>query len=334
MTNKTKILCISTGGTIAMAKGEDGCFSPIKTAGDLLDTIPEIKNLYQVEIYTYDNIDSADISPPFWEGLADVIYKKYNDYDGFVITHGTDTMAYTASALSFFFQELNKPVVLTGSQISIGVLGSDGKRNLINAFRVAASNIAEVVIVFGSKIIRGTRARKISAFSLEAFGSINENPVGEIGLSLRLRSNAVRKGDRKLLYIPTINPNVSKLLVYPGFSVDLLDYAVEKSDGIVLLGYGTGNVPLSKENDLIKIIKKASDKGVPVIIGTQCILGRTNLKLYSVGNSVLNAGGIPSVDMTPEATLIKLMWILGQTTNMKIISSMIAKSYCGEISKM
>jgi len=182
--NKPKILHISTGGTIAMKKGEDGALFPFASAQDLLDTVPEVNDIAEVEFLSISSIDSADLTPDFWFNLAKAVVDNYDSYDGFVITHGTDTMAYSAAALSFFLQELDKPVVFTGSQISIGLIGSDGKRNLVNAFRVAKSDISEVVVVFGSKIIRGVRARKISAFSLEAFDSVNENPIGEIGLHM------------------------------------------------------------------------------------------------------------------------------------------------------
>ncbi|MBU1218271.1 asparaginase [Myxococcota bacterium] len=333
MSEKTKILHIATGGTIAMASDADGAMAAIDSTSDLLAMVPEVKSFADVHFKQLKSVDSANISPPDWLDIADIIVKNYNDFDAFVITHGTDTMAYTAAALSFFLLELDKPVILTGSQIAISVIGSDGKRNLVNAFRVACSDLAEVAIVFGSSIIRGVRARKISAFSLEAFDSINENALGEIGLSVRLsRSRAQRKNGRRLLYTPTLNKDVALVTIYPGFKESYLQHIIDTHSGVVLLGYGTGNIPSGDNDGLLKIIKNASEKGIPVIVGTQCVLGSTNLGMYRVGKSVLEAGGIPSVDMTPEAAFVKLMWVLGQTDKMERITSMMLKNWVGEIS--
>jgi L-asparaginase len=333
MDNKPRILHISTGGTIAMAKSSDGAFSPLETSRDLIKNVPEVSSFADVHLKSLASLDSANLCPSFWPQLAQAIVDDYDNYDGFVISHGTDTMAYSAAAISFFLQEIDKPIVFTGSQIAMGVIGSDGKRNLINAFRVAVSNISEVVVVFGSKIIRGVRSRKISAFSLEAFESINENPLGEIGLHVRISSSRARKkAGRRLLYNPSLEKNVALFTIYPGFSTSLLEYIIDNYSGVVLLGYGTGNIPSGDENNLVEIIKKATAKGVPVVVGTQCVLGSTNLSIYKVGKSVLDAGAIPSVDMTPESAFVKLMWVLGQTNDSKRVESMMLKSYCGEIS--
>ncbi|MGM0597143.1 MAG: asparaginase [Myxococcota bacterium] len=333
MSQKPRILQISTGGTIAMTRDQDGVLSPLKTAEELFDLVPEVSDFAEVNMLNLTENDSANLAPQFWTLLSQTIVNNYDKYEGFVITHGTDTMSYTAAALSFFFHELDKPIVLTGSQIATGMIGSDGKRNLVNSFRVAASDLAEVVVVFGSKIIRGVRARKISAFSLEAFESINEAPLGEIGLTMRIsRSRARRRSGRKLLYLPNLEPEVALVTMYPGFSKEFLQAAVDLHKGLVILGYGTGNIPVIPDNYLIEIIKKATRRNIPVIIGTQCVLGATKLSLYRVGKSVQDAKAIPSMDMTPETALVKLMWILGQTNDMNQVSSMMLKSYVGELS--
>ena len=332
MSNKKNILHIATGGTIAMKKAEDGTLTPYDSAQSLLDSVPEIKTFCNVDMIALPPIDSANIYPQYWIKIADSIVENYKKYDGFVVTHGTDTLAFTASALSFFIRELDKPVVLTGSQIAMSIIGSDAKRNLINAFRVATTNISEVVVVFGSKIIRGVRARKISAFSLEAFESINESPLGEIGLSLRIRSRAKKKAGRHLLYQPYLEPNVALVHIYPSFTAENLRDIVKRRKGIVLLGYGTGNMPVDEKHGILPVIKESTESGIPVMIGTQCVLGPTNLGLYRVGKEILDAGAIPSIDMTPEATYTKLMWVLGQTNDIKLIKSKMLKSYVGEIS--
>ncbi len=328
-----RILHIATGGTIAMAKNEGDALTPVETDEDLLLSVPEVKTMAKVHVERIASMDSTNLLPGFWITLAETVLAHYNAYDGFVITHGTDTMAYSAAALSFMLQELDKPLVLTGSQISMGILGSDAKRNLVNAFRVATSNIAEVMVVFGSKIIRGVRARKISAFSLEAFNSINEPALGEIGLQMRVsRSRAKRSSGRRVLPLLTLEPNVALVTLFPSLSEELLAHIVETHAGMVLLGYGTGNIPDTQERSLVQVVKGATKRGKPVVVGTQCVLGSTNLALYQVGKSVLDAGAIPSVDMTPEASLVKLMWVLGQTKDLRQVESMMLKSYCGEIS--
>lgn len=332
MSEKPNILLITMGGTIAMAKTSDGVMVPFQNAEQLLTAVPEVQEIADVHMLSLPAIDSSNISPEYWLELTRTVAKKYHDFDGFVITHGTDTMAYTASALAFMLQELDKPVVLTGSQVAIGVLGSDGPRNLINAFRVATSDFAEVVVVFGSRIIRGVRARKISAFAMEAFESINENPLGEIGISMRISRRTARRVGKRLLFTPTLDPLVAMVTIHPGIEPSLLEHIVSTHHGVVLLGFGTGNIPTEGTRNLRETIWKATQSGIPVVVGTQCVLGSTNLGLYRVGKDILDVGAIPSVDMTPEATLVKLMWVLGQTRDMERISSMMLKSYVGEIS--
>ena len=328
---KPKILHICTGGTIAMSRGEDSSLAPITSNEDLLRMVPEVEGFVDVTVKRLASMDSANIDPHFWLTLAQTVADNYDHYDGFVITHGTDTMAYSAAALSFMLSELDKAVVRTGSQIAIELVGSDGKRNLVNAFRVAASDVAEVMVVFGSKIIRGVRARKISAFALEAFDSINEAPLGEIGLEMRVATAVKRRAGRRLLYTPELEPSVGLVTMHPGVTEEVLRFMVERHKGVVLLGYGTGNIPVREEANLVKIIRAAGDMGKPVVVGTQCVLGSTNLSLYQPGKEVLAAGAIPSVDMIPEAALVKLMWVLGQTTDLPRVASMMMKSYCGEI---
>ncbi len=331
MPDRPRILHIATGGTIAMARGSDGTMMPFQSASDLLAAVPEVQEFVDVHMESLPEIDSANIHPPYWLELARVIASRYHEFDGFVITHGTDTMAYSASAIAFMLQELDKPVVFTGSQIALGVIGSDGRRNLVNAFRVAASDCAEVVIVFGSRIIRAVRARKISAFALEAFESMNENAIGEIGLSIRISRRAMRRSGRRLLFVPALDPDVALVSAFPGLRPEVLQSIVDTHHGVVILGYGTGNIPTSGDLSLRDVVIRATSRGIPVVVGTQCVLGSTNLGMYRVGKEVLEAGAIPSVDMTPEATLTKLMWVLGQTREPDRVSSMILKSYVGEI---
>jgi L-asparaginase len=262
--------------------------------------------------------------------LGRAIYQKIREYDGFVVTHGTDTLCYTSAALSFILQELNKPVVVTGAQVPLEEIGSDGRANLINAVRVAISELAEVAVVFGSLIIRGSRAKKTSVFDMQAFTSVNEIPLGTIGLSIKFNQSARVRMRKKPLLRAFLNDSVAMLQVYPGLKPEVLDFMAEKHDGIVLEGYGAGNLP-NEKNSLIPAIKKATEKNVPVVVCTQCIVGSTEMELYQVGRAALDAGAIPAMDMTPETTLVKLMWVLGQTDDLASVDSMMQKSFVGEL---
>jgi L-asparaginase len=276
------------------------------------------------------NVDSSNLTPDLWITIGRAIYQKMQSYDGFVVTHGTDTLCYTSAALSFILQELNKPVVVTGAQVPLEEIGSDGRANLINAVRVAISDLSEVVVVFGSLIIRGTRAKKTSVFDMQAFVSVNEVPLGTIGLTIKFSSFARSRTRKKPLLRAFLNENVAMLPIYPGLKPEVLDFLADNHAGIVLEGYGAGNIPNEKYS-LIPAIKKATDRNVPVVVCTQCIVGSTEMELYQVGRAALDAGAIPAMDMTPETTMVKLMWVLGQTDDLATVDSMMQKSFVGEL---
>ncbi|HAE38629.1 MAG TPA: L-asparaginase 1 [Candidatus Riflebacteria bacterium] len=331
MLDKPRVLLVTTGGTITMLRGANGSLYPCEDAGKLLEYIPELSMLAEIDILPLANIDSSDITPAIWLTIANAVYQRMKEYDGFVVTHGTDTMCYTASALSFMLQELSKPVIITGSQVPLEEIGSDGRSNLINAVRVAISDLAEVAVVFGTLIIRGTRAKKTSVFDMQAFVSVNDVPLGTIGLAIKFSSFAKTRGRRKPMLRTSLNENVALIPVYPGIRPEIIDYIAGIHDGIVLEGYGAGNIPTSGEKSLIPAISSAIARNVPVVVCTQCIVGSTEMELYQVGRAALEAGAIPAMDMTPEATLVKLMWVLGQTDDMGSIESMMQKCFVGEL---
>lgn len=327
---RPKILLVTTGGTITMLRGASGSLQPCDDAGELIARIPELSLLADMDVLSLANVDSSNLTPELWITIGRAIYQKINDYDGFVVTHGTDTLCYTSAALSFILQELNKPVVVTGAQVPLEEIGSDGRTNLINAVRVAISDISEVVVVFGSLIIRGTRAKKTSVFDMQAFISVNEVPLGSIGLNIKFSDFARFRTRKKPLLRAFLNENVAMLPIYPGLKPEILDFLAERHAGIILEGYGAGNIPNEKYS-LIPAIKKATDKNVPVVVCTQCIVGSTEMELYQVGRSALDAGAIPAMDMTPETALVKLMWVLGQTDDLTTVDSMMQKSFVGEL---
>ncbi len=334
VSSKPKILILTTGGTITMLKSGNGALQPCENAEKLINAIPELSLLAEIEILPIVNIDSSNFTPNVWVQIAKAIFQRIKDFDGFVVAHGTDTMCYTAAALSFMLQELNKPVVITGAQVPLEEIGSDGRSNLINAVRVAISDLAEVAIVFGSQIIRGTRAKKMSAFDMQAFVSVNDEPLGKIGLSIKYDASAHMRSRKKPLLQAFLNNNVAMIPVYPGIKPEIIEYLAQNHAGIVIEGYGAGNLPTDENINLIPAIKAAVDRKVPVVVCTQCMLGSTEMELYQVGRAALDAGAIPAMDMTPETTMVKLMWVLGQTDDIGTVESMMLKSFSGELNEV
>jgi L-asparaginase len=330
MNPKPKILIIKTGGTISMVRGTDGILSPLNDAVSLRKLVPELEMIAELDVLPLASIDSSNVQPDLWVKLAQAIYSCYDDYDGFVITHGTDTLAFTAVALSLMIQNIGKPVIITGAQVPLSEIGSDGRANLINAVRVASDDLAEVAVVFGTQIIRGGRAKKTSAFHLQAFTSVNDYPIGTIGLTVVFTDAAVRRAPRKPILNVALEPSVAMIPVYPGIKPEILSYLATTHKGIVLEGYGAGNIP-TEGTPLIPAIREAVARCVPVVVCTQCLLGSTDMQLYHVGRAALEAGAIPGMDMNEEAALVELMWALGQTRDMKSIESIMLKSYAGEL---
>lgn len=326
-----RILLVSTGGTITMVQDPVKGLAPCQDASVLLERVPELRALAQVDLLPLADIDSSNLQPDLWLRLARAIHERMPFYDGFVVTHGTDTMAFTGAALAFMLQELPKPVVLTGSQVPLEDIGSDGRTNLINAFRVAILDLAEVVIVFGAQIIRGTRAKKTSAFDMQAFTTVNEVPLGTIGLTIRLHGPCHRRSKRKPLLRPFLDPDVAMMPVYPGIKPAVVAHLAATHHGLVLEGYGAGNLPTEGDASLCPAIAAATAAGTPVVVCTQCLVGSTEMELYQVGRAALQAGAIPAMDMTPETTLVKLMWVLGQGRDLATVESMMQKSFVGEV---
>jgi len=295
----------------------------------LLSLEPRIKEIAEIEIAYIDNIDSANMNPEHWEKMTDVIERNYGKYDGFVITHGTNSMAYTASALSYILGNLGKPVVLTGSQIPGGRIETDARRNFVNAVRVATMNLAGVFLVFDEEIILGARASKVSESKLNAFETINWDMAGEIRINIRLNDEVKKRHGHKPEIKKGFENNVAVITVVPGTPVkllnDLLDNGVK---GLVLSCYGPGDIGY----DYIESIEKAAELKVPVVITTQCLEGATLMHVNDVGQQALNAGAIQAYDMSIESITTKLMWALKHFPYEKIERVMHA-NYVGEINK-
>lgn len=332
MSSKKKIHLLFCGGTIAMARKADGLLAPALDLDSLLNLVPELSDIAQISYELVINIDSTNMDPSIWTDLAKKIYKNYQKYDGFVVTHGTDTMAYTASAISFAIQGLTKPIVFTGSQKPPQDLASDARNNLVNAVKVAALGIPEVCIVFGTEILRGNRSQKKSETSLNAFWSPVAQPLGMIALEPQIYLDRIFHLKSKLRFQPKFESRVMFYQMFPGLKNKYVEMALNNgSMGMILNSFGAGNVPTGNYS-LIPALKKAFKKNMPVVITTQCVEGSAQMLLYETGYAALKAGAISALDMTSEAAVTKLMWILAQTRDLKKIKEMLQKNLVGEIS--
>lgn len=278
------------------------------------------------------NLDSSDFQPQHWSLLAHEIHENYEKYDGFVVTHGTDTLSYTASALSFALGPIGKPVVLTGAQLPFTDLRSDAKNNLVNAFRAAAADIGEVVVVFGDQILRGNRSTKKNKKHFNAFYSPNYPKLGDNYADVSLDTVHLPRSSKKPSPPIHFEPNVVVVTITPGlnphFFIPMLSQGVK---GCVLRGYGLDNLPI-RDNSFLPFLELAKKQNIPVILSSQCMEGMANFGVYKGGALSLEAGAIPSYDMTLEAMVTKLMWILGQTNNMKTVKKLFTKNIVGELS--
>jgi len=336
------ILIIYTGGTIGMVNDPlTGSLVPIDFA-HISDQVPELRKFgFNLRSVSFDPVaDSSNIEPATWVKMAEIIEENYAAYDGFVILHGTDTMAYSASALSFILENLEKPVIFTGSQLPIGVLRTDGKENLITAIEIAAASqnntplVPEVCIYFDSKLMRGNRTTKISAELFDAFDSPNYPPLGEAGLYIKFNRNSIRYPviRRYLTLNKKLDVNVGVLKLFPGISKNFVHAVVNTKGlkGLIIETFGAGNAPTHSWfiDELAGFIKK----GGLVLNVTQCHGGSVEMGLYETSRELLNAGVISGKDITSEASVTKLMHLLGRYDTREKVIAYLSKSVAGEIS--
>ena len=326
-----KILMIGTGGTIASIATKDG-FDPKLTSDEIIKYIPSVSKVCQVDTKEIYNIDSTNISANHWMKLVNTIKEEYDNYDGFVICHGTDTMAYTAAALSYMIQGSPKPIVLTGSQKPINVEITDSKTNLYDSFLYASLDSSSgVQIVFHGKVILGTRARKTHSKSLNAFTSINY-PY----LALIQNERVIQYVKQEKMEYPKVYTNLNECVglfkLIPGADADILSYMFEKNDAIIIESYGVGGIPSSPEYHFYDVINHHIKKGKAVVMTTQVPNEGSDMNIYMVGNKLRNEVPVlEAYDMITEAVTAKLMWILGQTKDPAEIKNLFYKTISNDI---
>lgn len=342
--NCPSIFLIYTGGTIGMIENpETGALETFKFE-HLLKHVPELTRFhYHIASYQFNPpIDSSDMEPTLYAKLVQIIYQNYDKYDGFVILHGTDTMAYTASALSFMLENLTKPVILTGSQLPIDALRTDGKENLITSIEIATAKnpdgtaiVPEVCIFFENQLLRGNRTTKINAENFNAFKSNNYPPLAVAGIHIRYNTQYINKPDFNKPLKPhyLYDNNIVMLTLFPGIGKNIVSSVLHAPGlrAIVLKTYGSGNAP--QKDWLIEQLKDATSRGIIIVNITQCQSGVVEMDRYGTGLQLLQAGVISGYDSTPESAVTKLMFLLGHGLKPDEIRHFMDSNLVGEITK-
>lgn len=336
--SKKHIYVAYTGGTIGMKPSAKGY---VPAAGYLSETLAKMPEFHRSEmpdftIHEYSTLlDSSDMVPADWQLIANDIAKNYANYDGFIILHGTDTMAYTSSALSFMLEGLQKPVIVTGSQIPLAQLRSDGQANLLNALFIAANYpIPEVTLFFNNKLFRGNRARKVDADGFNAFDSPNFPHLLTAGIHIETNMNLSKppKGNTELVVSNIESQPVGMLTLYPGISPMVLTNMIQQPvNALILLSYGVGNAPQNPA--LLAQIQRATEQGIIVINCTQCVKGKVDMSGYANGKTVEETGVVSGKDITPEAALAKLHYLLSKPhLSLAQQRTIMGENLCGEMS--
>ena len=342
---KSAVLLIYTGGTIGMKEDpRTGALKPFDFKS-IMDEVPELRKFScKLDSYTFSPlIDSSDVEPSMWQALAKIILERYDRYDGFIVLHGTDTMAYSASALSFMLENLDKPGIFTGSQLPIGRPRTDGKENLISAVEIACAKdsqgkamVPEVCIFFNSQLLRGNRSTKTDSTGFDAFRSPNYPPLATAGINIKYNLPAIHypsgQGEPFSIYT-RLDTRVAILKIHPGITPEIARHILCEPDirAVIMETYGSGNA-ISKPW-FVEIVREAVSQGKILLNVTQCQKGDVNMDLYATGRALKEAGVVSGYDSTTESALGKLFYLLGTSADNEFVKVLLARNLKGEISK-
>ncbi len=339
----SSILLIYTGGTIGMKQDPESMALVPFNFNQIMEEVPELKKFgFRIDSHSFEPpVDSSEIQTDFWVDLANLINENYTNYDGFVILHGTDTMSFSASALSFMLEDLEKPVIFTGSQLPIGMLRTDGKENLISSIEIAAAKdenghamVPEVCVYFESQLYRGNRTTKYNAENFRAFKSANYPCLAEVGIHIKYNKGFIsypKEWGKKLVVNTKLSTDVAILKIFPGITPNVVKtfLNIKGLRAIIIETYGSGNAPTKKW--LIDLLEEAIQRGLIILNVSQCHAGRVDMDAYSTGILLKKIGVVSGNDSTTEAAITKLFFLLGQSSDILYINAFLTKNMRGEI---